>query len=93
MLEFINKYRTSPDRRSAIIGFKTFMRISEGNSDKCGLKTAFTELKTLKDGAFQCEKVFRIKLCDLLAVAGAMALCIIIKRKKTSCDCCCDEEE
>ena len=91
MLEFINEYRSSKDRRSAIIGFKTFMRITKGDSDKCGLKTAFTELKTLKDGAFQCEKVFRIKLCDLLAIAGAMDLCIIIKRKKTSCDCC--EEE
>lgn len=92
MLEFINEYRSSKDRRSAIIGFKTFMRITKGDSDKCGLKTAFTELKTLKDGAFQCEKVFRIKLCDLLAIAGAMALCIIIKRKKTSCDCCEEEE-
>ena len=92
MLEFINEYRSSKDRRSAIIGIKTFMRITKGDSDKCGLKTAFTELKTLKDGAFQCEKVFRIKLCDLLAIAGAMALCIIIKRKKTSCDCCEEEE-
>ena len=92
MLECINEYRNSKDRRSAIIGFKTYMRITKGDSDKCGLKTAFTELKTLKDGAFQCEKVFRIKLCDLLAIAGAMALCIIIKRKKTSCDCCEEEE-
>ncbi len=90
MLKFINKYRYSPERGYAIIGFKTFMRITKGRTDKSGLKTAFTELKTVKNGAYQCEKVFRVRICDLIAAGGIMVLCFIIKMKKNSYD---DREE
>ena len=84
MLEFINKYRNSSERDYAIIGFKTFMRIVKGNSDKTALKTAFTELKTVKNGMYQCDKVFRLRICDLVALCGVAAIFYIIKRKKKS---------
>lgn len=86
MLEFINKYRSSPERGYAVIGLKSYLRITKGDICKCGLKNTFTELKTVKNGAYQCEGVFRIRLCDLIAIGGVTALCLILKMKKKRCE-------
>ena len=82
MMNYINRYRSSPERRCAVIGFKSFMRITKDCGGELGLKNAFTELKTVKKGVYRCEKIFNVKICDLCAVAGIMAVFFIIKRKK-----------
>ena len=74
MMELINKYRCSENRSYATIGFKTFMRITKGCKDEPSVKTAFTELKTVKNGTYRCEKVFRVRICDLVALCGGAAL-------------------
>jgi len=84
MLNMINKYRSSPNRRYAVIGLKSSVRIIKGGCCKCGTDGAFTELKTVKRAGYQCNTVFRVRLCDMAAVLGGIvALCLIFKRKKS----------
>ena len=78
MLECINRYRNAKERSQLILGFKAYMRITNGKEGESCLKTALMDLKTAKKGSFLCEKEIRMLLCDLYAILTALGLGIFL---------------
>lgn len=81
MIDFINKYRSAPERRRIIIGVKAFAGLTSPKEQNPAVKCALKEIKAIRSGVVSCHKELNLLLCDVCMVAGFLAACIIIKYK------------
>ena len=79
MIDFINKYRSAPERRRIIIGVKAFAGLTSPKEQNPAVKCALKEIKAIRSGVMSCHKELNLLLCDVCMVAGFLAACIIIK--------------
>ena len=85
MIDFINKYRSAPERRRIIIGVKAFAGLTSPKEQNPAVKCALKEIKAIHSGVMSCHKELNLLLCDVCMLAAFITICTIIKCRNSAC--------